>query len=394
MSKRKEMIQLLDSISKFNTYSKYSNTLKKVFKNYSLKDLIKSLKHPIQADNFEFIYDFDKKAKKNDDENDLNFYPKGYLSKGKELDLFHDEYIPVEENKSKDKEKERSISKHTLLRNKSEKSFTYYNSILKRNEGLDPFKYNPNYNSIYKNIPSVKMISHRTIPLKKKEEKIKTFLTDIKSKKNKMKNLKKLNININIKINPNDDSHENKDTENENEKNPHEDKGINSEIENNNKNVLNINNNIKSRNSKTLPELKNLCFNSKNKKDKIKFSNNHAFRFSKYIPRKTNIYKVNNRLTYIEPHNYSLSDKNNKAIDFNKMEYRKMSNFISMEKLASPSFYYYNPKYESIEKNPISVIFNPKDLTSRNNKKFIIKKIWSMYNVRKEYVSIDNDKLK
>ena len=138
MSKRKEMIQLLDSISKFNTYSKYSNTLKKVFKNYSLKDLIKSLKHPIQADNFEFIYDFDKKAKKNDDENDLNFYPKGYLSKGKELDLFHDEYISVEENKSKDKEKERSISKHTLLRNKSEKSFTYYNSILKRNEGLDP----------------------------------------------------------------------------------------------------------------------------------------------------------------------------------------------------------------------------------------------------------------
>ena len=47
MSKINEMIQLLDSISSFNTYSKYSNLLNKIFKNNSIKGYVSSLKYLI-----------------------------------------------------------------------------------------------------------------------------------------------------------------------------------------------------------------------------------------------------------------------------------------------------------------------------------------------------------
>ena len=105
-----------------------------------------------------------------------------------------------------------------------------------------------------------------------------------------------------------------------------------------------------------------------------------------------NIYNVNKRLTYLEPHHYSSQDKNNKALDFNKMEYRNSNNWINCERLTNPSFYYYNPKYDSIEKKPLNILFNPKEYY-KNNKKYLIKKLWASYNVKKEYESIDNDKL-
>ena len=140
MSKRKEMIQSLDSISRFNTYSKYSIALNKMFKNNSLKDFIKSLKNPIHIDSFQFINDFDKKTKRAEDDMDINLFPKGYLAKGKELDLLHDEYIPEEENKDKDKE----MNRNSFYKNKGFNSMTNFNTIIKRKEGLDPFKYNQN----------------------------------------------------------------------------------------------------------------------------------------------------------------------------------------------------------------------------------------------------------
>ena len=104
MSKRKEMIQLFDSISKFSTNSKYSNSLKKMFKNKSLKDYIKILKNPIHIDNFQFITDFDKRTKNVEEEDEYNnLLPKEFLKKGKELDLLHDDPQSQEENKENEK---------------------------------------------------------------------------------------------------------------------------------------------------------------------------------------------------------------------------------------------------------------------------------------------------
>ena len=367
MSKKKEMIQLFDSISKFNTYSKYSNSLKKIFKNKSLKDYIKSLKNPIHVEGFQLINDFDKRTSKLEEEDEFHILPKGYLKKGKQLDLLHEESNPEPE------EKKEMPNNNTLNKNDNAKSMTNFNiSLIKKNQELDPFKYNPNYNSIYKNIHSFKII----LPSKKiinKKAKSQTFLTINKKKKIKRtkKNIKIINID-----------------------------NANCEKEKNFRNIINNNfseNNLKSRNYNSFPALNDFSYlsrtkskNKNNKKDKNK--ENHAFRFSKYIPRKMNIYNVNKRLTYLNYHFYSPSNKNNKAIDFNKMENRDSNRWINMTLLKNPSIYYYNPKYDSIEKQPLKILFNPNDFV-KNNKKYLIKKIWASYNVKKDYESIDNDKL-
>lgn len=360
MSKRKDIIQLFDSISKFNTYSKYSNSLKKIFRNKSLKDYIKSLKNPVIFDNFQFISDFDKRTKKEEEDDPFNLLPKGYLKKGKELDLLHEESTPIEEKKE---------DKKNALKNNIKTMINFNNfSLAKQTQELDPFKYNPNYNSIYKNIHSFKIVlpKSKSKPLISKKAKSEISLKGITNLK--YDNIKKFNSKI---------------------------KGnriINSENEKND----GLQNNIKTRNYKTLPILNSDSFKIRNKNKKrlkIKYDNNHAFRFSKYIPRKMNIYKVNNnRLTYLEPNFYSPSIKNNKAIDFNKMEYRNSNRWVNLAALTNPSFYYYNPNYDCIENRPLRIIFNPKDY-EKNNKKYIIKKIWSSYDVKKEYQSIDNDKL-
>ena len=360
MSNRKsEIIHLLDSISKFNTYSKYSNSLKKIFRNKSLKDYVKNLKNPVHIQSFQFITDFDKKTNNYEEEDEFKLLPKGYLKKGKELDLLHDEYVPEQE--------ENKESRNTLYKTNSDKSMTNFNlSIMRQYQELDPFKYNPNYNSIYKNIPSFKFI----LPNKKKfiKNAKSCLITGIKDK-NKIKNLKK----INIKINDNN-------AFNENNKNEY----LNNSLENNLKNI----------NYKTLPILKgssNKNKITKKNKNKNKYKDNHAFRFSKYMPRKLNIYNVNNRLTYLDNFN-SFSEKDNKAIDFNKMESRNSNKWINLASLSNPSIYYYNPKFAFREKKPLNILFNPK-INDRNNKKYLIKKIWTSYDVKKEYESIDNSKL-
>ena len=367
------MIQLFDSISKFNTYSKYSNSLKKIFKNQSLKEYIKSLKNPIHIDTFQFIIDFDKRTKKVDEEDDFNLYPKGYNKKGKQLDLLHDENNHEEDQEQTQENKE--ITRRTLFKNKS-----VNNALLYRQEALDPFKYNPNYNSIYKNVPSFRYIQKKNSSNKKIIKNRTSIFNNIKNKK--IQNIKKMNIKIDTN---NINFHDIQDFENEKNSEKYE--------------FLNIasDKNIKSRNSKTLPMLNSFTLKSKNHKKRSKLKNfkscdNHAFRFSKYIPRKMNIYKVNSRLTYLEPHCYFSSDKNNKAIDFNKMEYRNSNRWIDLGRVTNPSFYNYNPNYDSIEKHHIKIIFNPKDY-KKNNKKNIMKKIWASYDVGKEYLSIDNSKL-
>ena len=142
---------------------------------------------------------------------------------------------------------------------------------------------------------------------------------------------------------------------------------------------------------KTLPDLNKQTKNFKIKTES-KFDFNNTRRFSKYSPRKINIYKVNNKLTYIEPYRYSFINKNNKSIDFKKMAKRNSNILIHKQILKNPSFYNYHPKYDLIEQRIGNIIFNKNDI-QRRTKKYLIKKLWSSFNPVKDYLLIDNNKL-
>ena len=142
---------------------------------------------------------------------------------------------------------------------------------------------------------------------------------------------------------------------------------------------------------KTLPDLNKQRKNFKIKTES-KFDFNNTRRFSKYSPRKINIYKVNNKLTYIEPYRYSFINKNNKSIDFKKMAKRNSNILIQKQILKNPSFYNYHPKYDLIEQRLANIIFNKNDI-QRRTKKYLIKKLWSSFNPVKDYLLIDNNKL-
>jgi len=142
---------------------------------------------------------------------------------------------------------------------------------------------------------------------------------------------------------------------------------------------------------KTLPDLNYQTKKSKFKTES-KFDFNNTRRFSKYSSRKNNIYKVNNKLTYIESFRYSFINKNNKSIDFKKMAKRNSNILIHKQILKNPSIYNYHPKYDLIEHRLANIFFNKNDI-KRKTKKFMIKKLWTSYNPVKDYLLIDNNKL-
>ena len=340
MSKINEMIQLLDSISSFNTYSKYSNLLSKIFKNNSIKGYVSSLKYSIKDNQ---NYKKERKeifSKKN----------KNKLTKKKELDLLNDE--PEEEKNSEGK---KSIPKKENLF----KTIVYNKNIIKDNDFADPFKYEPNYNSIFKNVRTFKIVSHNTIPLKPK------FTMSDYKKKAKIFDLK-LNIN-------NDDYSVSK-------KKSEEYKSLSSDTTKfTNKKEL------KNKYYKTLPKLNSFSTTKKNFM-KTKFNFNQT---SKINSRNTN----NLKLLYNNKKKCFSLDKNNIYIDFKKMKKRSSKHLIYKQILLNPSFGYYNPNYNSIERKPMNIFFNITNTINKNSKKFRLQKVMSSYNVVKEYLTIDNNKL-
>ena len=83
--------------------------------------------------------------------------------------------------------------------------------------------------------------------------------------------------------------------------------------------------------------------------------NNHSMRFSKYMPRKNNIYSTNKVVSYIQPYDY-VSAAKNKTIDFNKMLTRSEKVLINVSSLQVPSFCSYTPKYDLLEKTNVNYI--------------------------------------
>jgi hypothetical protein len=211
-------------------------------------------------------------------------------------------------------------------------------------------------------------------------------------------NKSKIKINKGLLLTHSSDNKNNENNENNEDKKSDEniEKKIN---EINKQKILSLINNINHQSSKNLKMLP--LINSDKKLKIIKNSrsesnlklkeDNHALRFSKYVKRKSDAKKGNDIISYINPFNYSSSNKV-KAIDFNKMKPHSLKKiFLNLNTINNPSICYYQPKYDILtSKNSIAFNSNQKP---KNSKKFMIHKIWSSYDVTKDYLSIDNDKL-
>ena len=334
------MMKIIESIPHNETYSKYNSTLEKIFKSQSLRHYINVYKN-------RRTMSFDK-----NEANDFNtnvfgdelLYKK--LKEDEENNIFDDTNGENEKGESKLEETKEDFWKKIV---EMKKNKIEYN--------LDPFKYHPNYNSIYKNIPSVKITEPTKTKLKEKSKDKNNYKKMEKKKMNKL-----LITEINHTFNE--------------EKKQSKDR--------NNKSFVNIN--LTDTNIKKEIKLPKLSGNPKNKNmTLITNRNNHAIRFSKYLPRKFIIPDHNKNISYINPFNYIKPKNKTKSIDFNKMLNRNDKTLIYTSSLKTPSFCQYNPKYDWVDKDKCSIYFNPLQKNEKKHKKYLIKKICTSYNVNTEY---------
>jgi hypothetical protein len=366
MKRNKKIIKFLKSVRKYKSISKYGESLEKLFKKNCVKGLIKSLNKQkiftpeiildskLEKKEPEKIYDNQDEENQNQ-KSLLDYNYKDYLKRKKEI-----------KNKIiKTKKEPWSINDRTPRLPMPKISF-------------DLFKYNPNYDYIYKRVPSY---TFDKSPIKRK-----IFNKDIAIKPEI--NLKT----VNIKASRNN-------------------KNINVNI---NKNFFHTQVNIKV-NKKHLPLFNsiscnsNLDINNKNKNkiqkidrnsnEEIKLQktydkNNHCFRFTDYSTRKPiTLKRLNDKVSYIEPYDY-LQTKNI-LVNYKKMISRNVRNSMYSYDSNSPSMLKYSPKYDYIEPEQKKICFDPN--TFRQTKKYkknkIMKKILTSYDVSKDYLSIDNSKL-
>ena len=365
MKRNKKIIKFLKSVRKFNSLSKYGESLEKLFKKNCVKGLIKSLNKQkvftpesildskLEKKRPEDIYD-NKDEENQNQKSLLDYNYKDYLKRKKEIKM---------EKKKKGKEPW-SINDRTPR-------------IPMPKISYDLFKYNPNYDYLYKRVPSY---TFDKSPIKRK-----IFNKEIKVKPEI--NLKT----VNVKASRNN-------------------KNINANI---NKNFFHTQVNIKV-NKKHLPLFNSISCNSNldiNNKNKIKKidrnstneeiklqktydKSNHCFRFTDYSQRKPiTLKKINDKVSYIEPYDY-LKNKNI-LVNYKKMISRNDRNSIFTYDSNSPSMFKYSPKYDYIEPEQKKICFDPNSFrqTKEYKKNKIMKKILTSYDVSKDYLSIDNSKL-
>ena len=240
----------LDSMAKYKTYSKYNTVLDKKFKGYSLKSLIKECKNPRQFVKVKFLEEFVKKHPyKNEqyiENSSINAKTKDFLN-------------------SFEKKQPKKIVVDSWARKSS------FNKLYEPKP--DPFRYNPNYNSIFKYVPCCRIVPPRVQLIKNinKNKKIKKL-----NLKNKIKNVKASN-----------------------------NKTFDDLLIEKNNNEITRNIKKESAITKTLPSVKNHNYFYKNHSDR----NNHAYKFSDYIPRKEKKKETNDKISYIEPHDYRIFDQ-------------------------------------------------------------------------------------
>ena len=331
-SSNKKIIRLLDTIPKFESYSQYNSSLEKVFQDYSFKYLLKHLKEQKKPKLYSYFNVDEKKPETN------NIF-KAFGLENKIIDtsdnLLNDEEEKIIKIKN---DSEENIPKKEPIKIPTIKNKRRYNPE------LDPFRYSPNYNSIYKNIPSVKIKKpfNETIHMKNLKLKLKN--------KNKYKN-------HNIE---------------------------NSEIERESPFLTEIGDNISS--IKNLKKYKKI-----NLKTEENDRNNHSLRFDKYVDRKIKKIEVNPNISYLEPYDYKKARNN--SLDFSKMQSRNEDLLLNLNNIKGPSFGYYNPNYNYFNPNMRNISLGNDYSLKEKNRKFLIKKLWGSYGVKVDYELIDNNKL-
>ena len=140
----KRIIKLLDTIPKFESYSQYNSSLEKVFQDYSFKYLLKHLKEQKKPKLYSYFNVDEKKQETNNIFKAFGLENKGIDTSNNLLNDEEEKMIKIKPDSEENIKKE--PIKIPIIKNKR-----------RYNPQLDPFRYSPNYNSIYKNIPSVKI---------------------------------------------------------------------------------------------------------------------------------------------------------------------------------------------------------------------------------------------
>ena len=149
------VIPLLDSLPKISSYSNYGLNLDKIFKMNSLNNLIRTLK--FKKDYYKQITSEMSNIKKSSEEYDVfDLQQKQKLSeKEDDVDIFS---LPISKSEAKLK----------LNQNKIKKIFFHKKKLDVFDTCSLAYKYNPNFNSIDKYIPSVKIFKPSLINTKNK----------------------------------------------------------------------------------------------------------------------------------------------------------------------------------------------------------------------------------
>ena len=363
MKRNKKIIKFLKSVRKFKSISKYGESLEKYFKKNCVKGLIKSL-------NKQKIFTpesiLDSKLEKTEPEKIYNNQDEENQNQKSLLDYNYKDYLMrKKETKIKKKKKEPWSINDRTPRLPMQK-FSY-----------DLFNYNPNYDYIYKRVPSY---TFDKSPIKRK-----IFNRDIKIKPEI--NLKTVNIktsrnnkNINDKINKNFFHTQ-----------------VNIKINKKHLplfNSISCNSNLVINNKNKIKKIDRNCQNEEIKLQKTYDKNNHCFRFTDYSQRKPiTLKKLNDKVSYIEPYDY-LKNKNI-LVNYKKMISRNERNSLYSYDSNSPSMFKYSPKYDYIEPEQKKICFDPNSFrqTKKYKKNKIMKKILTSYDVSKDYLSVDNSKL-
>ena len=364
MKKNYKLIYFLKSVNNFDKISKYSETLEKLFKKRGIKSLINSL-------NKDRIYTeidvFDLKFNKTQTE---NFHRSNYYKNHKcLLEYNYEDYLERQkeiESKKKKKIEPWSINEKTPR-------------LPKPKEAFDSYRYTPNYDMRFKKVPSFSFVrsaksgkfedskinSNNKMGLKKKGSVLSLTSKNLSSFSNMKRNLSDNNdekiffkTETNIKIKK-------------------KNYPLLSSF-NYNSNLIKSKNNLKRRKN-------NSSFNK----------NNHCFRFSFYSSRKPLTGKIlNDRLTYVEPHDYSRTTKS--LVNYDKMISRNNNkNPLYSYDSKTPLMFDYSPKYNYIEPDPKKICFEPKSFkkTRQFQKGKIMRRVMTSYNLSEDYLSVDNSKL-
>lgn len=336
-----DSIKLFDSIAKFNTYSKYNSSLEKLFDKKTLKHFVRTLHHPLKIKAEDFLDERFKDKKINEEEElNNNLTHKNQKSL---LEYTHTDFLKHQEEIESKKKKIEPWKINSGTPRIPEIKIT-----------TDSFGYMPNYKSIYKNIPSV------------------IFKKDIKEEKNlTSSNIKKSFSNKNHRI--------------INLKNKAVIKG---------RNKKKISPKNKKSKNKFLPLLTSIEEYSPIKTNKttntIIDKNNHAFRFSKYSPRKPNIIPNQSKVSYMNSYENSPYYK---TVDFKKMTKRDEKCLYNIQSLKTPCPCYYHPKYDLMEEKFSSNVCFSHKKSKKITKMIKMQKILTSYEVSREYSSVDNSKL-